>query len=62
MHIMEGFLPVEHAIGWTAASVPFVAWGGVSIKKQIAANPEQRMLLGVGTAFPLCFRRSSCLR
>lgn len=51
MHIMEGFLPVEHAIGWTAASVPFVAWGVISIKKQIADNPEQRMLLGVGAAF-----------
>jgi len=51
MHIMEGFLPVEHAIGWSAASLPFVAWGVVSIKKQIAENPERRMLLGVGTAF-----------
>lgn len=51
MHIMEGFLPVEHAIGWTAASVPFVAWGVISIKKQIAKYPEQRMLLGVGAAF-----------
>ncbi|SDH71921.1 cobalt/nickel transport system permease protein [Propionivibrio dicarboxylicus] len=51
MHIMEGFLPVEHAIGWSVASLPFVAWGISSIKKQIAHNPEQRMLLGVGTAF-----------
>ena len=51
MHIMEGFLPLEHAVGWTAASAPFVAWGVASIKKQIANNPEQRMLLGVGTAF-----------
>ena len=51
MHIMEGFLPVEHAIGWSVASAPFIAWGVVSIKKQIAAHPEQRMLLGVGAAF-----------
>ena len=51
MHIMEGFLPLEHAVGWAAASAPFVAWGVTSIKKQIANNPEQRMLLGVGTAF-----------
>ena len=51
MHIMEGFLPLEHAVGWTVASAPFVAWGVASIKKQIANNPEQRMLLGVGTAF-----------
>ena len=51
MHIMEGFLPVEHAIGWSVASAPFVAWGIVSIKKRIAANPEQRILLGVAAAF-----------
>jgi hypothetical protein len=43
MHIMEGFLPVEHAIGRSVASAPFVAYGIHSIKKRIATNPEQRM-------------------
>ena len=51
MHIMEGFLPVKHAIGWGVAAAPFVAYGIYSVKKQIAANPEQRMLLGVAAAF-----------
>jgi len=51
MHIMEGFLPIEHALGWAVASVPFVAYGIGAIKKQIEANPEQRMLLGVAAAF-----------
>ena len=51
MHIMEGFLPVEHAIGWTLASAPFVAYGILAIKKRIRENPEQRMLLGVAAAF-----------
>ena len=51
MHIMEGFLPVKHAIGWSVASAPFVAYGIYAIKKRIAANPEQRMLLGVAAAF-----------
>ncbi len=51
MHIMEGFLPVEHAIGWTVASAPFVAWGVLAVKKRIRENPEQRMLLGVAAAF-----------
>lgn len=51
MHIMEGFLPIEHAIGWTAASAPFIAWGIHAIRKRIAAHPEQRMLLGVAAAF-----------
>jgi len=48
---MEGFLPIEHAIGWAITSVPFVAYGISSIKKQIEDNPEQRMLLGVAAAF-----------
>ena len=51
MHIMEGFLPVEHALGWTLASAPIVAYGTLSIKKQIRENPQQRMLLGVAAAF-----------
>ena len=51
MHIMEGFLPVEHAVGWGITSAPVVAWGIYSIKQRIAANPELRMLLGVSAAF-----------
>ena len=51
MHIMEGFLPVEHAIGWSVASAPFIAYGIHSIKKRVADNPEQRILLGVAAAF-----------
>jgi cobalt/nickel transport system permease protein len=51
MHIMEGFLPVEHALGWTAASAPFVAWGVRSLRRQLQTQPEQRMLLGVAAAF-----------
>ncbi|WP_319241527.1 hypothetical protein [uncultured Propionivibrio sp.] len=35
MHTMEGFLPVEHAIGRSAASLPFLAWGLASIKKHM---------------------------
>jgi len=51
MHIMEGFLPVKHAIGWSIASAPFVAYGLRGINKRVKENPEQRMLLGVATAF-----------
>lgn len=51
MHIMEGFLPIEHAVGWTAAAAPFVAYGTWSIKKRVATHPEQRILLGVAAAF-----------
>jgi cobalt/nickel transport system permease protein len=48
---MEGFLPVKHAIGWSIASSPVVAYGLYSINKRIKENPEQRMLLGVAAAF-----------
>lgn len=51
MHIMEGFLPAKHAIGWGVASAPFVGYGLYTVKKRIDENPEQRMLLGVATAF-----------
>ena len=51
MHIMEGFLPIKHALGWTIASAPFVGYGLYSIKKRVEEHPEQRMLLGVATAF-----------
>ena len=51
MHIMEGFLPAKHCIGWGVASAPFVVWGLRTINKRIKENPEQRMLLGVATAF-----------
>lgn len=51
MHIMEGFLPVKHAIGWSIASAPVVAYGLHSINTRIKKNPEQRMLLGVAAAF-----------
>jgi cobalt/nickel transport system permease protein len=48
---MEGFLPIAHAVGWTVACAPFVAYGIVAVNKRIRENPEQRMLLGVAAAF-----------
>jgi cobalt/nickel transport system permease protein len=51
MHIMEGFLPIEHAVGWSVASAPFVFYGIHAVKQHIQENPEQRMLLGVAAAF-----------
>ncbi|MCM8614108.1 energy-coupling factor ABC transporter permease [Accumulibacter sp.] len=51
MHIMEGFLPLEHAVGWTLASAPFVVLGVRSLRRRLHEQPEQRMLLGVAAAF-----------
>lgn len=51
MHIMEGFLPAKHALGWTLASAPFVALGVRDLRRRLLDQPEQRMLLGVAAAF-----------
>ncbi|HEX5392935.1 MAG TPA: energy-coupling factor ABC transporter permease [Rhodocyclaceae bacterium] len=51
MHIMEGFLPASHALGWTLAAAPFVALGIHRLNQRIRENPEQRMLVGVAAAF-----------
>ena len=51
MHIMEGFLPIEHAVGWTLASAPFVIYGLRAVRQRVHEQPEQRMLLGVAAAF-----------
>ena len=51
MHILEGFLPIRHAVGWTLAALPVVGFGIRSIRQRVAANPELRMLVGVSAAF-----------
>ncbi|MBF0313152.1 MAG: energy-coupling factor ABC transporter permease [Oligoflexia bacterium] len=51
MHIMEGFLPVKHAVGWSLATLPFMLLGLNAIKKQTTNKPELKMLLGVSAAF-----------
>lgn len=51
MHIMEGFLPASHCLGWGLASLPFVGYGLRVVQKIIREKPQQRMLLGVATAF-----------
>lgn len=51
MHIMEGFLPPAHALGWTVVSLPFLAWGLRAMGRGLQAHPERRMLLGVAAAF-----------
>lgn len=51
MHIMEGFLPASHAIGWSVVSAPIVGYGIYSLGKKVKQHPEYRMLLGVAAAF-----------
>lgn len=51
MHIMEGFLPVSHAIGWTMAAAPFVAHGTRRLQHTMREMPQARLLLGASGAF-----------
>ncbi len=51
MHIMEGFLPVGHALGWTAASAPFVVLGLRRLGRVTREHPEVKPLVGVAAAF-----------
>ena len=51
MHIMEGFLPAEHAIGWTIAAAPFVVGGAVALRRTLRDRPEARLTLAAAGAF-----------
>jgi cobalt/nickel transport system permease protein len=50
---MEGYLPVVHAVGWTAAAAPFVAYGIRSVNRRLREQPQTKLLLGAAGAF--CF-------
>ncbi len=51
MHIMEGFLPVAHAIGWSIAAAPFIAAGIWRANRILREHPEARLLLATSGAF-----------
>lgn len=51
MHIMEGFLPAGHALGWTIVSAPFVVAGAVSLRRILRDRPEARLTLAAAGAF-----------
>ncbi len=51
MHIMEGFLPVRHALGWFAVAVLFWLAGVRSLKRIVRDQPSARLLLGAAGAF-----------
>jgi cobalt/nickel transport system permease protein len=60
MHIMEGFLPAEHCIAWTAVSAPFVVHGGMKLRKIMREHPQMRLTLAASVRSPSCCRRSRC--
>ncbi|BDG59287.1 energy-coupling factor ABC transporter permease [Caldinitratiruptor microaerophilus] len=51
MHIMEGFLPLAHAVGWNLAAAPFVVHGVRKLARQMKENPETKLLLGASGGF-----------
>ncbi|MBE1236758.1 energy-coupling factor ABC transporter permease [Phaeovibrio sulfidiphilus] len=51
MHIMEGFLPVGHAVAWTAVSAPVVAYGSWRLIRTVRQNPELKLLLAASGAY-----------
>ena len=48
---MEGYLPVAHAAGWWAASLPFMIGGARSLSRIVREHPSTRALLGTSGAF-----------
>lgn len=44
MHIMEGYLPLGHAVAWGAVCLPFLVWGVIRIKR-IAQDHRKTLLL-----------------
>ena len=53
MHIMEGYLPVAHAAGWTGIAAVFVAHGAWRVSRRLREQPQTKLLLGAVGAF--CF-------
>lgn len=51
MHIMEGVLPATHALGWTLASLPPIAFGLRRMRQQFRERPESRLVLGASAGF-----------
>lgn len=51
MHIAEGFLPVTHALAWTAVTTPFVVHGARALTRRVREEPEAKLLLGASGAF-----------
>ena len=51
MHIMEGFLPLGWCLFWYATFIPFFIYGLISIKKAVADNPQNKVLLAFSGAF-----------
>lgn len=51
MHIIEGYLPLTHAVGWSVASAPFVVQGYRQLQRQAESGRDARFSLAAAAAF-----------
>ena len=51
MHIMEGYLPLAHCVGWDAVCLPFLAAGLIRIRKILNRSRRILILLAMSGAF-----------
>ena len=51
MHIMEGYLPATHAVGWTVVSGSVLAYCGWSVRRTLRARPKDKFLLSASAAY-----------
>lgn len=51
MHIMEGFLPKEWALGWFVVTLPFFVMGLKRLRQIMAQHPEKKLLIALAGAF-----------
>jgi len=51
MHIMEGYLPAGHAIGWSVATLPFLVVGVKRLGDRLRNDPESRLVLAAAGGF-----------
>lgn len=51
MHIMEGYLPAGYCVTWSLLSLPFFVLGLAGIKKKLAEDPKNIVMLSICGAF-----------
>ncbi|MDO5037937.1 MAG: energy-coupling factor ABC transporter permease [Tissierellia bacterium] len=51
MHIMEGYLPLKHAIFWGVLALPFVILGLKNLSKKIGQDRRMVMILAMAGAY-----------
>jgi cobalt/nickel transport system permease protein len=51
MHIAEGYLPIQWAVFWWVAAIPFFGLGLRSLHRITRANPQLKLLLALAGAF-----------